>query len=73
MKHDPITLIPTPLLDASFISFLTPTLQLFDFDFLQWIFLVLHLPEPDSYPIRETPISTPEAPTTTNVAERRRW
>ena len=29
--------------------------------------------EPDSYPTHETPICTPERPTTINVVERRRW
>ena len=69
----PLTPIPTPLSDTPFISSLTPTLHLFDFDFLQWIFLFFHLPEPDSYPTHETPICTPEGPTTINVVERRRW
>ena len=31
------------------------------------------LPEPDSYPTFETPVSTSEGPFTINVAERRRW
>ena len=30
-------------------------------------------PEPDYYPTHETPISTPECPTTINVVERTRW
>ena len=28
--------------------------------------------EPDSYPTQETPISTPEGPTTINVVEQKR-
>ena len=35
--------------------------------------LISSPPEPDSYPTHETPICTPEGPTTINVVERRRW
>ena len=36
-------------------------------------FLIPSSPEPNSYPTHETPISTPEGPTTINVVERGRW
>ena len=35
--------------------------------------LISSPPEPDSYATHETPICTPEGPTTINVVERRRW
>ena len=73
MKLRPPALIRTPLFDDSLMSVLTPTLHLFEFIFLQWIFSFLHLPDPDSYPTHETPTSTPEGPTTINVAEQRKW
>ena len=72
MKLRPPALIPTPLFVDSLISVLTPTLHLFEFKFLQWIFSFLPLPDPDSYPTHETPTSTPEGPITKNVAERRK-
>ena len=71
--NTPLTLIPTPVSDDSIVSVLIHTLHLFEIKFLQWIFSFLHIPEPDSYPTYETPTSTPEGPTTINVAERRRW
>ena len=36
-------------------------------------FLIPSSPEPHSYPTSETPISTPEGPSTINAEERGRW
>ena len=68
----PLYTYPDSLFNIPFISSLTPTLHLIDFDFFQWIFVFFQPPEPDSYPTHETPLCTAEGPTTINVVERRK-
>ena len=66
----PLAPITTPLFDDFLISLITAALHFIDPQLLQWIFRILSLSEPNSYPNRTTPISTPEGPTTINAAER---